>query len=160
MTKRFLEYKFVSLVIDGWSNRRMPSFIGVVVHGIHKDKFRQDTLIVECDYFSGRPTHDRLAIYIVKFIEKYGLVHKLVRIGTGSPTFMRKAFKSLLLCAEEIYSYGEDTILVENASYLLDNLLDDTKPIDEKLVVEAVSFIYFQMNKQIGDNNPLNFLQN
>ena len=72
---------------------------------------------------------------------------------------MRKAFKSLLVCAEETYSYGEDTIPVENASNLLDIISDDIEPIDDKLVVEAVKIIYSQMNKQMDDSNPLNLLQ-
>ena len=73
VTKIFWEFKFVSLVIDGWSNRRMQSFIGVVAHEIHQDTFKQETSIVECEYFSGRHTHDRLAVYIVKFIENMQL---------------------------------------------------------------------------------------
>ena len=41
-----------------------------------------------------------------------------------SAAVMCKALKSLLIDAEETYSYEEDTIYVENVLNLLDNLLD------------------------------------
>ena len=68
MRNRLLNLEFVSLVIDGWSNRRMQSFIGVAAHGINKEKLLQETFDVECEYFIGRHTHARVAAYIVKFI--------------------------------------------------------------------------------------------
>ena len=74
MKERFLQVKFVSLVIDGWSDKMMQRFIGVVAHGIHTDKFRQETLIVECEYFKGRHTNDRLAVYIKKLLKNVELL--------------------------------------------------------------------------------------
>ena len=71
---------------------------------------------------------------------------------------MRKAVKCFLIDAEESY-FNEDTISVVNASNLLDSLLDDIEPIEEKLVVEAVKIIYCQMTKQIDDSNPLILLR-
>ena len=74
MRNRFLNLEFISLVIDGWSNRRMQSFIGIVAHGIQKEKLQPETFVVEYGYFIGRHTHERVAAYIVKFIEKYGML--------------------------------------------------------------------------------------
>ena len=154
MTNRFVNLEFITLVIDAWSNRRMQSFIGVVAHGIHKTKQQQETFVVECEFFIGRHTHDRIAGYIVKFIEKFDIVDKLVRISTDSAAVMRKAFKDLLVISE-VEDSQEDILPLDNASDLIDKLLDDIEPTDHNLVVKAVRAIFLRLTQQMDRSNPL-----
>ena len=58
----------------------------------------------------------------MKFIEKYDIVDKLVRIGTDSAAVMRKAFKDLLVIPEVEYSQ-EDILPVDNRSIYMKSLL-------------------------------------
>ena len=84
----------------------------------------------------------------MKFIEKYDIVAKLVRVGTDSAAVMRKAFKDLLVIPE--VEDSQDNILpLDNASDLIDELLDDIEPTDHSLVVKAVRVIFLRLTQQM-----------
>ena len=94
----------------------------------------------------------------MKFIEKYDIVDKLVRIGTDSAAVMRKAFMDLIVIPE-VEDSQEDILPLDNASDLIDELLDDIEPTDHSLVVIDVRVIFLRLTQQMDRSNPLFLLR-
>ena len=81
-----------------------------------------------------------------------------MRIGTDSTAVMRKAFKDLLVIPE-VEDSQEDILPVDNASDLIEELLDDIEPTDHSLVVKAVRVIFLRLTQQMDRSNPLCLLR-
>ena len=81
---------YVTLTIDGWSTRRLLCMMGVIVYYYREMATKASVLSIEL--FRGPHTGQRIAEFTINTCKYWGIINKIVRIGTDNGANMVKAF--------------------------------------------------------------------
>ncbi|CAF1208015.1 unnamed protein product [Adineta steineri] len=143
----------VTLTIDGWSDRRSRSFLGITCHFIDY-KMKPDTCLIDFVRLKGSHTADNIYRTTERVLDHYNLKEKIFKIVTDNAANMVKAFKFGLL-ANDINDTDDETIGGEKIPILNTNSSDDDNIDDQCLDVNDFSFMNIEYgNSFIDDEDP------
>ncbi|CAF5064254.1 unnamed protein product, partial [Rotaria sp. Silwood1] len=93
--------KFVTLTVDGWSDRRGRSFIGVTCHFINY-KCEPQAFLIDFVRLKGPHTGENIHRITEFILDRYNLKEKVYKIVTDNASSMIKAYKFGLSVDDEI----------------------------------------------------------
>ncbi|CAF3145510.1 unnamed protein product [Rotaria socialis] len=86
---------YASLTLDVWSDRRMRSYFGIILHVIINDEYR--SFLLSFEQLEGNHAGDKLAAEFDRVIQLYNLNNKIVRLITGNTNNNLAAFDNIVL---------------------------------------------------------------
>ncbi len=98
----------LTLTIDGWSDRRCRSYLGITCHFLDENIVPQSYLI---DFlrFKSPHTGENIRQLTEEVLEKFNIKEKIFKIITDNASTMIKAYKLRLFGDEEAEVYENDT---------------------------------------------------
>ncbi|CAF4804796.1 unnamed protein product [Rotaria socialis] len=101
--------KFVTLTVDGWSDRRGRSFIGVTCHFINY-KCESQAFLIDFVRLKGPHTGENIHRTTEFILDRYNLKEKVYKIVTDNASSMIKAYKFGLPVDDEVYDDDSNKI--------------------------------------------------
>ena len=87
--------EFVSLTIDGWSSRRLLSMLGVIVNFMTANA-KLTVELLGLRVFKGSHTGQNIAEFIITIAKEWGILNKIIRIGSDNAANMARALRHFL----------------------------------------------------------------
>ena len=95
LRERLYQCEFISLTIDGWSSRRSLSMLGVIVNFTNVNG-KLSTGLLGFRLFKGNHTGRNIAEFIIDFANEWGILNKIIRIGSDNAANMASGLKHFL----------------------------------------------------------------
>ena len=161
--------EFVSLTIDGWSSRRLLSMLGVIVNFMSTNaKLNAELLGIKI--FKGSHTERNIAEFIIAIAKEWGILNKIIRIGSDNAANMAKALRIFLkdyvdhhddLSVDEIVNeYEQVTGIIIDEDF--ENFIDVDAEIDDipnSIIETAITDISDNFQHRIVKNELIDKLR-
>jgi hypothetical protein len=116
-----IDTKFVTLTVDGWSDRRGRSFIGVTCHFINY-KCEPQAFLIDFVRLKGPHTGENIHQTTEFILDRYNLKEKVYKIVTDNASSMIKAYKFGLSVDDETNDDDSNEMKLNSNT---NNALDD-----------------------------------
>ncbi|CAF4483082.1 unnamed protein product [Rotaria socialis] len=111
---------YLTLTVDGWSDRRCRSFLGIICHFIDSKMIPHAVLI---DFLRIKSPHtgENIRQLTEEVLDKFNIKEKVYKIVTDNASSMIKAYKFGLFVEEEVDAYGDDSNSTQDVNHVFDD---------------------------------------
>ncbi|CAF1510670.1 unnamed protein product, partial [Adineta steineri] len=145
------EAKYITLTVDGWSDRKNRSFIGVTCHFINQ-KCEPKAFLIDFVRFKSPHTGDNIYRITESILDHYNIKDKVFKIITDNASTMIKAFKFGLLVNDEINDDNDNDDYQIPLHFDTNTILHN---VSQHIADHDLEFMDIQYNNDDEDNdNP------
>ncbi|CAM4895123.1 unnamed protein product [Rotaria socialis] len=123
----------VTLTIDGWSDRRCRSFLGITCHFID-DKMIPQAYLIDFVRLKSPHTGENIQQLTEDVLDEFEIKEKVFKIITDNASSMIKAYKFGLLVDEETDKYGDISKSMSGTAPMLDDYDHDIELNDFQVI--------------------------
>jgi hypothetical protein len=110
----------LTLTVDGWSDRRCRSFLGITCHFID-NKMMPQAILIDFLRFKSPHTGENIRQLTDEVLDRFDIKEKIFKIVTDNASSMIKAYKFGLFIDEEVDACGDQSSSTSN----IDPIFDD-----------------------------------
>ena len=96
----------LTLTIDGWSDRRCRSFLGITGHFVDKE-MKPETILIDFLRLKSPHNGENIRRLTEEVLDRYDIKEKIFKIVTDNASTMTKAYKFGLFIDEEVEKGGD-----------------------------------------------------
>jgi hypothetical protein len=111
---------YLTLTVDGWSDRRCRSFLGITCHFIDSKMISHAVLI---DFLRIKSPHtgENIRLLTEEVLDKFNIKDKVYKIITDNASSMIKAYKFGLFADEEVDASGDENRSTQDVHNVFDD---------------------------------------
>ncbi|CAF1329477.1 unnamed protein product [Rotaria magnacalcarata] len=132
-TETLNKVNHVTLTIDGWSDRRCRSFLGITCHFID-DKMIPQAYLIDFVRLKSPHTGENIQQLTEDVLDEFEIKEKVFKIITDNASSMIKAYKFGLLVDEETDKYGDISKSMSGTAPMLDDYDHDIELNDFQVI--------------------------
>ena len=110
----------VTLTVDGWSDRRCRSFLGLTAHFVDKN-FIPQVFLVDFLRFKSPHTGEKIQQMTEDVLDRFGLKEKVFRIVTDNASTTIKAYRFGLAVDDEVHLSNDQAQLISDGDTMSDD---------------------------------------
>ncbi|CAF2562524.1 unnamed protein product [Rotaria sp. Silwood2] len=130
---------YLTLTVDGWSDRRCRSFLGITCHFINF-KMQPESYLIDFVRLKSPHTGENIHQTTEGILDRFNIKEKVYKIVTDNASSMIKAYKFGLTADDEINDNDRGMNLMSNANTMLNEY-------DEDIDINSLQFIDIQHNE-------------